>query len=252
MPHADPVHVEGLRNDHVVGALGPEMALLAQPLDPGEAAALFVHTATDFDGAGELHPSAPNRFDRDDGCRNARLHVTGTPPEDLPVGHHAGEGVDGPARAGRHHVDVTVQVDAGALPIEAAQHIHPRMARAVVGMVFSDQVLHGHARRLQAIAQQFCALAIVFAGRVDRGNSDQLAAQLHHLFGSAIYLGKHPLARVHSETISRPWRRVAAELGGFASGPVFKARSLVTRHACSDAAAHCANPWLIPPGFRRI
>ena len=51
MADADPIDVERLRDDDVVGPLGAEPAVLGEPGDAGEAAALFVHRAADLDRA---------------------------------------------------------------------------------------------------------------------------------------------------------------------------------------------------------
>src|SRR6266567_8509774 len=90
------------------------MASIAQPGNACEAAAFFVRRGALLDAPFELDASAADRFNRVDRGRDAGLLIARAATEDQAVANVTPERVDCPARAGRHHVVVAVEVQHGA------------------------------------------------------------------------------------------------------------------------------------------
>ena len=107
---ADAVDVQRLGDDDVVGPLGAETPVLREPRDAGKAAALFVHGAADFDRAIQLDAGAADAFDGKERRGDAGLHVARAAAVDPAVDDLAAERIERPAVAGRHDVEVAVQV----------------------------------------------------------------------------------------------------------------------------------------------
>ena len=142
MADADAVDVQRLRNDDVVGPRFGDAALLRQPRDAGKAAALFVHRAADLDRPRQRHAGARDRFRRVDGRGEARFHVAHASPEDPAITHHAGEWIERPPVAGRHDIDVPVQVhDRSAAAPTRRDDVHAGVTGGVLGPAVGDDVL---------------------------------------------------------------------------------------------------------------
>ena len=83
-----------------------EIALGRQIADAAIAARLLVDRARNFERAGKTDAFVEDRFDRDDGCGEAALHVAGAAAIDAPVADRAGERIERPRRARFDDVDV--------------------------------------------------------------------------------------------------------------------------------------------------
>ena len=112
MTDADAIDVERLGNDHVIDARLREITLGREVADAAVAARFLVDGTGDLQRAGEADAFLEDRFDRDDRCREAALHVARAAAVDPTVAHDAGERIDRPRRAGLDDVDVRVEVDA--------------------------------------------------------------------------------------------------------------------------------------------
>ena len=130
MADADPVHVQGLGNDDVIDARRREAAALGEIMNAAVAAGFLVHRARDLERARKRRARVDQRLHGDDGGREPALHVARAAAEELAVAHHAGEGLDGPAGAGLHHVDMAVEVHARSRrsALAARDHIDARPA----------------------------------------------------------------------------------------------------------------------------
>ena len=131
MPDADAIDAERLGDDDVIGPRRRDPPGLGQPADAGEAAALLVDGAAHLDGAAERRAGAPQRLGGDHRGGEPRLHVGGAATVEQPVADHAAERLDRPAVAGRHHVEVAVEMDArpGGLAAPRAEHVPARIPR---------------------------------------------------------------------------------------------------------------------------
>ena len=144
-----------------------------------------------------------------DGRGQAGLHVAGASPPDPPVAHLAAEGIDRPPRAGGHDVEVAVEVDDRArAPSRAPAHdVEPGMARGVLGPALGRDVLDREAAALQPASDHPRALLVGLAGRVDRGQADQLGREIHHLAGQVVHRAEHALLHVRHAGSSVPLAR---------------------------------------------
>ena len=110
MADADAIDVERLGNDDEVGSPLRDPPALGEMRDAGEAAALFVHRAADLDRARQRDAGALDRFGGKHRRGDAGLHVADAAAVDPAVAHQPAERIDRPAVAGRHDVDVAVEV----------------------------------------------------------------------------------------------------------------------------------------------
>jgi hypothetical protein len=213
MPHADPVDVEGLRDDGVVGPALRDAPLLGQVGDSREAPALLVDRPADLDRAGQNGPGPPERLAGMDRGRDARLHVAGPAAPDLAVADGAAERVHRPAGAGRHDVDVAVQVydRTRAAPPPRPHHVHPRVRGRVLWPALGGVVLHLEAAAAEARAQQASAVRVELPGRIHRGDADQLGGEFHHLVGEGVDFPQHATAQIGHPGQVTTTRRGAAE-----------------------------------------
>ena len=173
---ADAIDVQRLGDDDVVGPRGAEAAVLGEPGDAGKAAALFVDGAADFDRAVAARRRRggclrPQRAPRDSGLHVARSAAVNPPVDDV-----AAERIARPAIAGRHDVEVAVQVHdrVRRAPAPRADDVDARVAAGVLGTALGGEVLDLEGAALQAIANQARAVVVGLAGRVDRRNADQI------------------------------------------------------------------------------
>ena len=149
---------------------------LRQPRRAGEAAALLVHGAADFDGAFELDAGTANRFDRIHRRGDAGLHVAGASPVDAAVADDAAERIERPAGAGRDDVEMAVQVhrwDAPLGPRARADHVDAGMRGGVLGAALGGVIFDVEAARGEARADQPRTVEIALARRIDGRDADE-------------------------------------------------------------------------------
>ncbi len=183
---ADPVDVQGFRDDHMVDAGLGEPAALGQIGHPAIAAGLLVHRPGNLDRAGRIDPAVHQGFDRDHGRGDPALHVAGAAAVDLAVPQHRRERVDGPALAGLDHVDVAVEMHTWARPaaFPAGYDIDPGIGVAVAGRAFGADIGDLETAAFQPLAQIFGARPIGVAGRVDSRKADQILGQGRQFVGA--------------------------------------------------------------------
>ena len=137
-------------------------------------------------------------------------------PVDLAVPDEAAERIDGPAVAGRHDVDVAVQVHDGGPgpPRAAADDVHARIARRVLGPAFGGEVFDVERRAREVVAEKARALLVRLARRIDGRDADEIGRELDDLVDRAVDFGDHAVgdARCHCPNsyrspnwISRPF-----------------------------------------------
>jgi hypothetical protein len=87
------------------------------------------------------------RLRRDDGGRDAPLHVAGAATVDAAVAHLAAEGIGGPAVAGLDHVVMAVEMHAvaGTRAFDPGDHVPARIPVAVGGRAVGADHLDGEA-----------------------------------------------------------------------------------------------------------
>src|SRR5262249_16292797 len=131
----DVVNLQRLGNDHVVGALRADVALLHQVAHAcvAVAGALLIRYQAVLDAAAQAESGTPERLDGVDLRSDAALHVGDTATVDTPIANLGAPRIDRPAVAGRHHVDMSVKVQHRTLlrAFEPRQHVHARQALAV-------------------------------------------------------------------------------------------------------------------------
>ena len=147
--------------------------------DAAEAAGLLVDRARNLDGAGKVGEDLHEGFGRDDRGGQAALHVAGAAAIDLAVLDDAGKGIDAPAFAGLDHIDMRVEMDAGAgrAAVEAGDDIDARIAVGVAGRAFGADEFGLETTLLQPRADIFGAWPIGFARRIDGRKADQVGGQ---------------------------------------------------------------------------
>ena len=119
-----------------------------------------------------------NRRGNDRGGEPA-LHVAGASAIDPAVLHQAGKGIDGPAVARLDHVDMRVEMHAGAgrAAVEARDHVDSRIAVAVAWRALGTDEFGFEAEFLQTRAKELGAWPIGLAWRIDRREADQIRGQ---------------------------------------------------------------------------
>src|SRR5688500_2969684 len=115
MADADAIDVERLWNDDVINAIGTDAATFGQIRDTGKPAAFLVDGAAHLDRSGELDAGTANGVRGENRSRDACFHSAGAATVNAAVTHHATERIDGPSRARRHDVEVTVEMNGGAI-----------------------------------------------------------------------------------------------------------------------------------------
>ena len=161
MTDADPVDVERLGDDHVVGPHGAEPPVLGEPRDAGEPAALFVHRAADFDRAIQLDAGAADAFDGEERRGDSGLHVARSAAVDPAVDDVTAKRIARPALAGRHDVEMAVQVHdrVRRASMPGPDDVDARVALGVFGKAFGREVLDIESAALQTIANEVRAVA---------------------------------------------------------------------------------------------
>ena len=198
VPDAHAIDSERLGDDHVVGAPARDVAALAEPGDTRVAAALLVHRAADLEPAPQAHAGAPHRFGRVDRRRDPGLHVARAAAVEPAVADDAGEGLDAPAVARRHHVEVPVQVEAGpgAVALEDAEDVRPRVAGRVLGASLRREDAHREAAANELVADRLRCVGVGFAGWVHGGNPHERRREIHGLGRAFRGGGRHARAQV--------------------------------------------------------
>ena len=178
-PTADAVDVQRLRNDDVVGPRLRDAALLREPRHTGKAAALFVHRAADLERPRQRHARARDRFRRVHGRGEPRFHVAHAAAEDPAVTHHAGEWIERPPIAGRHDIDVPVQVDdrSAAAPARG-DDVDAGVTGRMLGPAVGDDVLDVEPALPQVIAEKAGARLVLVARWIDCRNPHEIHREL--------------------------------------------------------------------------
>ena len=161
---ADAVHAQRLCDDDVVRAVAADVAALRQVSHAREAAVFFIHGSALLYGAHESHAFAPDGFHGKDGSGNAGPLVGGSAAEDFAVANHAGEGVYGPSRARRHHVEMPVEMKVGTRrrAFHTANHLDARVTRCMFRPAFRGHVAGFVAELAQPSAHELRAVAVIF------------------------------------------------------------------------------------------
>ena len=190
MAEADPVLVERLGNDDVVDARPRHDALVGEIGDAAIAARFLVRRAGNLDGAGMVGKEGEEGLHRHDRGRQPALHVAGAAAVDAPLAHGPAERIEAPAGAGLDHVDMAVEMDARPRPPAFApgDHVPARIAVAVAGGALRAHEGRREAERREPPGDDLAAVAIGLAGRVDRGDADQLGGQRHQIVAAILDL----------------------------------------------------------------
>src|SRR3546814_18883255 len=116
------------------------------------------------------------------------LHVAGAAAVDPAVADHPLEGLDRPAVPDRHHVDVAVEMNAGAgaPAFPPRHHVGARIARRIPRLALRPVVADLEAARLQARAEILRAGRVGLARRIDRGDADEIAGESDEVVALAI------------------------------------------------------------------
>src|SRR5215831_3262420 len=176
MADANAIDIERLGNDDVIHARAGEPAALGEIGDAAITAGFFVDGSRDLDRAGELHAAVEQRFHRDHGGRKPAFHVAGTAPINLSVLHQTGEGIDGPAGASLHDVEMTVEVHARALALTFAptNNVDARIFLAVARRSLCTHISDFEAAALEPLTEIFCTRTVSLPWRVDRRKPDKI------------------------------------------------------------------------------
>ncbi len=200
---ADAVHVQRLGDDDVVGPHGAETPVLGEPGDAGKPAALFIHGAADFNRAIELDAGAPDAFDRKERRGNSGLHVARSSAVDPAVDDVTAEWIARPAFAGRHDVEMPVQVHdrVRRASMPGPDDVDARVALRVLGKAFGREVLDLESATLQAISNEVRAVVVRLTGRIYRRDADEIGGERDSLRRRRIDLSKDAvdLCGAHSE-----------------------------------------------------
>ena len=127
--------------NHGVGKAGADrqvwlcQSLIEQPFRPDLAARLLVIREMQFDGAGERHAGLPQRLEGKQIGGEVGFGDRGAAPVHPAVFYFGAVGVAGPALAGRHHVAVGIERDAGA--------VSKRVPNDQIGGRYHADRLHG-------------------------------------------------------------------------------------------------------------
>src|SRR6185312_14660933 len=179
MAEADAILVERFGDDDVIDFRLREIAELGQVGDAAETAGFLVRRARNLDGAGKIRIGIEESFDSDNRGGEPALHVTGTPPINPPILHHAGERIDRPAIARFDHVDMRVEMNAGTgrAAVETGDYIDARIAVAVARRSFGANEFGLKTPPFQPRGEVFGTGAIGFPWRIDGRETDQVRGQ---------------------------------------------------------------------------
>ena len=193
MADAHAVDTKRLGNDHGLGPLARDPVVLGEPRHPGEATALLVHRATDLDRRRMRHTRTPDGFGREHRGRQARLHVAGATAVEAAIQNFSTERVASPTQAGRHDIEMAIQVDGRSLhpPLVAADDVNARMSGGVLRLADRGEQMDVRAMPAQLIADGVRARFILLARRVDGGDAHQPGGEVHNLVGSAVDFGEN-------------------------------------------------------------
>ena len=136
---------------------------------------------------GSVDAGARDRFRRVHRRGEARFHVAHAAAEDPAVTHHAGEWIERPPIAGRHDIDVPVQVDDRAAAAPARRDdVHAGVTGRMLGPAVGDDVLDVELALPQVIAEKAGARFVLVARWIDGRNPHEIHRELHDLVGGAI------------------------------------------------------------------
>src|SRR5439155_16851706 len=107
---------------------------------------------------GKLDARAADRFGREHGGRDARLHVARPAPEDLSVAQQRAKRFDRPAVACGHDIDVAVEVyDRSSAAASRTYDVHSGIAGGVFRATIGDDVLDVETTAAQMVADEMGA-----------------------------------------------------------------------------------------------
>src|SRR5262249_24441695 len=111
----------------------------------------------------------------------------------------AGERVEGPAVARRHDVEMAVQMHTRPrrTPAAATDDVDARMTGRVLGQPFGGEVLRLEAAVAKATADQFGAVGVTLARRIDRRQPDQLAREVDNFVSGGVDCCEHMVSSDH-------------------------------------------------------
>ena len=160
MSDADAIDVERLGDDDEVSALLAETTVLGQPGDACKSAALLVDGATDLDGAVQLDSRTTDGLGGEDRGGKARLHIARSATPDPAVAHLAAKRIDRPAVAGRHDIEVAVEMHDRPIapPPPRSDDVDARVGAGVLGTSLSRVVFDLEPTGAQRRANQSCAV----------------------------------------------------------------------------------------------
>ena len=183
MAEADTVLVERLGDDDVVDTRLGEIALAREMGDAAESARFFVHRAGYLYRAREIRIRPDEGLDGYDRGGEPALHVARAAAIDAAVSHHALERIDGPAVSRLDHVDMRVEMHAGAwaFALSASDHIGTRIAVCVARFALATNIFDVETGFRQSVANEFCARRVGFTRRIDRRKADQVAGELNEV-----------------------------------------------------------------------
>jgi hypothetical protein len=173
---ADPVHVQRLGDDDVVGPHGAETPVLGEPRDAGKPAALFIHGAADFNRAIQRDAGAADAFDRKERRGDSGLHVARSAAVDPAVDDVTAKWIARPALAGRHDVEMAVQVHDGVrrASMAGSDDVDARVPQCVLGKAFGREVFDLEGAALEAISNEVGAVVVSLTGRIDGRNANEI------------------------------------------------------------------------------
>ena len=191
----DAVDAERLRDDDEILPVGRQHALAGQPRHAGEPAALLVDGGADLDRPLERHAGPADRLGREDGGSEAPLHVRAPAPVDAVAAHRAAERLHRPAVAGRHDVEVAVQVHAGPRvpPAANADHVDARVVGPVLGKPVGRVELCLEAEPAERVADAAGARFVGLAGRIDGRDGDEVGGERDQLAGEGVDRLEEPI-----------------------------------------------------------
>ena len=195
MSDADAIDVQRFRDDHVVGARGSNPLLLTEERHAGEPAAFLVDRAADFNAAVQAHACAANRFCGVYRSGDSGLHIAGAASVNAAAPDYAAKRIDGPSVAGRHDIEMSVEVHegsrlrAGAEPYDVDSRVTARVFRAIE----SRDVLDVELELRKPFADEPGARFVRFARRIDRRYPDEILRELDDLACRSIDFGEHAI-----------------------------------------------------------
>src|SRR5207302_8662740 len=133
---------------------------------------------------------------------------------DTPVAHFGRERIYRPARAGRHDVVVSVEVQDRPLTTERADKIDARALRGVLRQAFRGEGFGRVSKCTEPRLDQRHTVAVAVTGRIDGWNPYQVLREGDHvvrkpldLFEHGLFGGGHPVSEL---ALGNPWSGVAA------------------------------------------